>query len=153
MNFWVVLRKIKNSSASYHLLIIAFAIVFYFSFIHERMYGEFDLFLNVASIVHENFAKNGIFHFWTPLISGGFPLYASPQVSMLEFTNLVYALIPNAVIAFNLGLLVYLIIGGTVAFLLSFELVHDKRAALIGAVVYMFTGNMLLSLSIPPFFY
>ncbi len=145
--------KIIPLSARYCFIIILFAVFFYFIFIHNRLYGEFDLSLNFGTIIHQNFAEHHTLHFWAHTVSGGFPLYASPEAPLLDFANLLYIIIPNPVTALDLSLLAYLVIAGIGMFLLAYEFERSRGVALLAAVIYMFTGNMLYALQLMPYFY
>ncbi len=149
------LPKKVSFSFLYCAAIVLCTLIFYTLLIHGKIYGQgdVDVYLNYGTIIHQTFSEYHTLPLWQHTLSGGFPLYAFPEVPQFEIAHLLYAFIPTPLLALNLSILFYLIIAGIGMFLFVNELEQKKGPAFLASIVYIFTGNMLVSIFTLPFFY
>ncbi len=143
--------KEKLLEKRYLLAVSAAAIVFYAFFVHGRIYGEIN-----GSFISYGFAmKESAIPFWVPQLSGGYPLYANPEVPMFGILNIMLLLVPSVILAFNLTTLIHLLIAGIGAALLCHELTGNRKAAAVSGVSYMLIGSFAFSVltATMPFLY
>ncbi len=133
--------KEKLRENRYLVVVAAVAILFYLFFVHGRLYGEIN-----GSFISYGFAmKESAIPFWTPQLSGGYPLYSNPEVPMFGILNLMMLLIPDAILAFNLTTLIHMLIAGIGAALLGYELTKNRNAAIVSGVSYLLIGSFAFS--------
>ncbi len=143
--------KGKLSEQRYLLAVAVAALIFYALFVHGRLYGEIN-----GSFISYGFAmKESAIPFWSPQLSGGYPLYANPEVPMFGILNLMLLLIPDAILAFNLTTLAHMLIAGAGAAMLGYELTGNRKAAAVSGVSYLLTGSFAFSVltATMPFLY
>ncbi len=135
-----------------HLLAVAAAaLIFYAIFVHGRLYGEIN-----GSFISYGFAmKESAVPFWTIQLSGGYPLYANPEVPMFGILNLMLLLSPSVILAFSFTILAHMLIAGIGAALLGYELTGNKKAAAVSGIAYMLIGSFAFSVltATMPFLY
>ncbi len=84
----------------------------------------------------------GEFPLWNPLILGGTPFFASSNKHTLAVTNFVYALLDfPAAINWHVALQVFL--AGLFMYLYLFRLTRSRGAASAGALIFMFSGQLI----------
>lgn len=86
--------------------------------------------------------KNNEFPLWTPYFYSGHPLLAIPENYMFDLNFLFIYLFRNIYLAMNLALIFYFFLAGLSMYLLAFNIVDNKKAAFISAIIYMFNGFM-----------
>lgn len=127
---------------NYLAVVVVAAFIFYIFFIHDRLYGE----INGSFISYGFVWKETAIPFWTPLLSGGHPLYAQPEIPLFGILNLLMLIVPNVILAFSLSVLAHLLIAGVGAALLTHEFTKNKHAAIISGLSYMFIGSLAYAL-------
>lgn len=133
--------KEKLRENRYLLAVAAVAMLFYIFFVHGRLYGE----INGSFISYGFSMKESTIPFWTPQLSGGYPLYANPEVPMFGILNLILLLIPDVIMAFSLTTLIHMLIAGTGTALLCYELTKNRKAAIVSGVSYILIGSFAYS--------
>lgn len=133
--------KEKLQENRYLLVVVLASLVFYALFVHGRLYGE----INGSFISYGFSMKESAIPFWTPQLSGGYPLYANPEVPMFGILNLMILLLPDVILAFSITTLIHMLIAGTGAALLSYELTRNRKAAAVSGVSYMLIGSFAFS--------
>ncbi len=143
--------KEKLRENRYLLAVAAAALIFYIIFVHGRLYGE----INGSFISYGFSIKESAIPFWVPQLSGGYPLYANPEVPMFGILNLMLLLIPNVILAFNITILAHMLIAGIGSALLCYELTRNKNAAVVSGISYMLIGSFAFSVltATMPFLY
>ncbi len=142
--------KEKLLENRYLLAIAIAAVLFYAFFVHGRLYGEIN-----GSFISYGFAmKESAIPFWAPQLSGGYPLYANPEVPMFGILNLMLFFFP-VILAFNLAILIHMLIAGIGSALLCCELTKNRKAAVVSGVSYMLIGSFSFSVltATMPFLY
>lgn len=125
-------------------LVGLFVTFFYKIFFLKKVFFLGDNLLVIAP--HKEFLlnslKNGILPLWNPNMWAGFPEYADSTLGLFNPFNLIYLLFPN-LNGITIATLVsyFLAFSGTYLFLKSEGL--KKFPALIGAVVFAFSGSMI----------
>lgn len=132
-----------------HIIFIAaiFALSLFFlnSVLHKEKILNNVHYINDLAFVSYNTKealKNNELPLWTPYFYSGQPLLAIPENYMFDLNFLFILIFKNIYLAMNLALIAYFFIAGLGMYLLACNLVENKKAALISAIVYMFNGFM-----------
>ncbi|MBI2664909.1 hypothetical protein HYX10_06240 [Candidatus Woesearchaeota archaeon] len=125
------------SEHKYLAVVLVAALAFYFLFVHGRLYGE----INGSFISYGTVWKGSFIPFWTPLLSGGHPLYSQPEIPLFGILNFLMLIVPDIVLAFSLSVLAHLVIAGVGAALLAKEFSGSRHAAVVSGIAYMFIGT------------
>lgn len=141
--------EILRTGALAALVTLAGALVWYGPGIATaaRVFATHDV--SHSDIWHLNFPikklyaqalSEGRMPLWSPELGTGFPLLAQGQVGALyPFNLLLYAALP-LVLAFNLSVLLHVVLAGCFAAMLARELGAGRAGALVAAVVFAFCG-------------
>jgi hypothetical protein len=87
--------------------------------------------------------QSGDFPFWNPYVGSGHPLYAALQSVVLYPLSLVYLIIPDFNLAFNLFLVLHIFLGGLFFYIMMRELDFSVISGLVSAVTFMFGGYLI----------
>jgi hypothetical protein len=111
------------------------------TFFFRDLYGYF--FFQKTLLV--DIVRSGELPLWNPYLHAGRPFLANMNNSLLYPTNLLYFILPS-VPAFNLDIVLHLILCGVGTYCLARTLAFNKLASLAAAIVYQYGG---ITLSIP----
>ncbi|MFC1711848.1 YfhO family protein [Patescibacteria group bacterium] len=125
-------------------LLALFITFFYKIFFLQKVFFLGDNLLVIAP--HKAFLlnslKQGVFPLWNPNMWAGFPEYADSTLGLYNPFNLVYLLFPNLS-----GITIAALLSYFLAFLGTFLFLKNeglkKNSALIGAVIFAFSGSMI----------
>jgi len=137
------MRPLRNILAVSTLAILTFI---YFSDIlfSDRIFSFRDLsryYYPMRMFAFEQI-KSGIFPFWNQYVSSGHPLFAALQSAVLYPLSFVY-LVFNFNFAFNFFIILHIFLGGMFFYILMRDLKFNHIAAVISAVVFMFSGYLI----------
>lgn len=127
-------------------ILIAFWLVFFWRQIAggEVWYCCDNLLINIPSkvfLVSE--LKHGRFPVWNPYIFSGTPFFADINLALLHPLNLLYLVLPPFQ-ALTVGILVLFLAGSTGMYYLGRSLRLGVFASLFGAVVFGFSGSLVV---------
>ncbi len=129
----------------YLLAVIIAAFAFYLLFAHNRLYGEINgSFISYGFAMKEAYSQ-GSMPFWSTELSGGYPLYANPEMPMFGLLNLMLLMLPDVILAFSITTLIHILIAGTGAALLAKEFTGNRHAAVVSGIAYMLIGSFAFS--------
>ncbi|MBI2653413.1 hypothetical protein HYX02_01240 [Candidatus Woesearchaeota archaeon] len=98
--------------------------------------------LAFVSVNTKETLKNWQLPLWTPYFYAGQPLLGIPESYMFDLNFLFIFLFRNIYLAMNLSLIIYFFLAGFGMYLLVKNVVDNKKAAFISAIIYMFNGFM-----------
>jgi len=87
--------------------------------------------------------KSGSMPFWNPYIFGGFPLLATPDIYAFYPPALILDLIFPIPLSYNLLVIFQYSLSGILMYFFLNEYKLNKLASFVGALVFMFSGNMI----------
>jgi hypothetical protein len=87
--------------------------------------------------------KSGLVPFWNPLMFGGFPHLANIQVGLFNLTNLFFLILPP-VVAWSWQVAFQPLLAALFGYLFFRSLNLSKAAAILGGVVFAFSGFMVI---------
>jgi len=132
---------IKRSAA---WIFVALVVAYFAPALTTRTLFAADLqvhFFPIRNYIHEVY-RAGHLPLWNPLIQGGMPLLADPNNLALYPTILLWFLLPP-VAAFNLEIVLHVVLGGIGAYLLARELRLSQCAAFVAATIFALCGFTL----------
>ena len=135
------MKKWIKDNRIYFALILAFTIFFYANYISGELKGDLPTFWSFSyQLIKTSFLERGSLHEWADLVSGGVPFFAYGEFPLLDITFWLVMIAPTAVAAAHASFFIHLLLAGLGMFLLANELMKDRNAALVSAIVFMFSG-------------
>jgi len=127
------------------LVLFVLSLVFFNKILHKGVILDNIHYINDLTFLSYNTLeslKNYELPLWTPYFYSGQPLLAVPESYMFDLNFLLILFFRNIYFAMNLAIILYFFIAGLGMYWLIYELVSDKKAAFISAIIYMLNGFM-----------
>jgi hypothetical protein len=150
------------------IAVILISILFFSSILSSTKTLDNIHYINDMTFQSENIRKSLFegsgFPLWTPYFYSGQPFLAVPEFYLFDLNFIFLLLSGNIYLAMNLAVIAYFSLAGIGMYLLIYELMRNKFASFLGAIIFMFnifvhkfilTGhlNILESYALLPFIF
>ncbi len=142
------IRDLASIGFLFVLVLIFFSDILLGNYIYY--YGDV-LFQNFPyKAIYKESLETGTFpSLWTPDVNSGFPILAECQTGFFYPFNFLFFSILSLSTAYNFNIIFHFLLGGILSYLYALSINLGRYAALITAIVFMFSGFLIANIQHP----